>query len=429
MRVLNSGDTVEEVRFEVVGACAAWATVEPDSLSLYPGRSDTVFVTLRPPRGPEVPAGRTVFGVRVVPTSEASETVVPEGDVTVTPFTEVAGELVPRSSHSAWRGRHKVAVDNVGNVPVQVALTGQQGTERARLAFEPQELEIPPGEAKFGRLTVRPTARVWRGSPVTHPFQAVVQPRVAEGETAPPPLVLDAAYEQQPILPSWLPRALLAAVVVAGLLVGLWYSVLRPTVESAAREAITPEVVDAAQNEAAAGGGQSGGGADAGADAGAGADSGGAAPADGGQEPAAGGGSGDQTGGPGGPGGSGGEGTMSTPTSDRLEIQDGVGGDPTDGTVYEVPEGGVFELTDIVVQNPQGDAGSLVISSQGEPLLSLALENFRDSDYHFVSPIAVPAGGAINVSLDCREVGSPVAAPSPAQCSEAVFISGMLRTS
>jgi hypothetical protein len=439
VHVLNSGDTVEEVRFEVAGDCAAWATVEPAGLSLYPGRSGAAMLTLRPPRGPEVPAGETPFGVRVVPTSEASETVVPEGTVTVTPFTEVAGELVPRGSHSSWRGRHKVAIDNTGNVPATVVLTGQQGTERARLAFEPAELEIPPGQAKFGELTVRPANRVWRGSPITHPFQAVVTPQVPEGETPPAPVVLDGAYEQQPILPSWLPRALLAAAVLAILLVGLWFTVLRPTVESAAREAITPDAIRDAQDtegssDGGAEGGMSVGGSGGGVDGG--ADTGGATGGTDGAEVPGGTGEPGGDGGPDGTGGSGGSGDSDTgglgdgavagPTSDRVQIQDDVGGETANDVVMTVPEGGTFQLTDVLVQNPQGDAGSLVISSGGEPLWSMALENFRDWDQHFVSGIAVAGEGEITVSLDCRDVGDPVGAPRPSQCSEAVFVSGVL---
>jgi hypothetical protein len=441
VHVLNSGDTVEEVRFEVVGPCAAWAAVDPGTLSLYPGRSGTASLTLRPPRGSEVPAGQTPFGVRVVPTSDKSETVVPEGSVTVLPFTEVTAELVPRGSHSAWRGRHKVAVDNVGNVPATVGLTAQQGTERARLGFEPAELRIDPGQAQFGLLTVRPAKRVWRGSPVTHPFQTAVTPQAEEGAPPRPPVVLDGAYEQQAILPSWLPRALIAAVLVAVLLVGLWYGLLRPTVESAAREAITPEAIqDAQASEGAAGGGGSvAGGDSSGASGGTGGDASGADGGSGGSgEPSDPGGSGG-TGGPsdpgdpgdpgdtGGSGGTGGPGGGTEPSSSRVELQDGVGGGATGPvTVYDVPEGRTFELTDILVQNPQGDAGSLTIISEGEALFGLALENFRDYDNHFVSPIAVPAGGEITVTLDCRDVGEPVGAPEPGECSEAVFISGML---
>ncbi|MGP3939915.1 COG1470 family protein [Streptomyces sp. 6N106] len=181
-----------------------------------------------------------------------------ERGVTVRPFTEVTSELVPRGSNSAWRGRHKVAVDNRGNTPLPVVLSARGATERAKMAFEPAELTVPPGEAKFATLRVRPTQRLWRGTPITHPFQAVVTPRTGEGQDPYELVVLDGTYEQQAILPRWLPRALAAAVLVAALLVGLWYALLRPTVRSAAREAITPQAVESAvkQGDKESGGAQ-----------------------------------------------------------------------------------------------------------------------------------------------------------------------------
>ncbi|MGW3950393.1 COG1470 family protein [Streptomyces sp. NPDC004752] len=426
VRVLNSGTTVEECRFEVVGPCAGWTTVEPESLSLYPGASGTATLTLRPPRTSQVSPGETPLGLRVVPTSEHSETAVLERAVTVGPFTEVTSELVPPGSNSPWRGRHKVAVDSRGNTPVTVDLTARGATERSRLVFSPAELEVPPGQAKFATLTVRPAKRLWRGTPITHPFQVAVTPRVGEGQDPYQPVVLDGSYEQQAILPRWLPRVLVVAVLLAAALVGLWYSVLRPTVRSAAREAITPQAVESAlregnQNPNGAGGtgsdgqgpGETGGGATAGAAAGS-AGSGGNASA----SPSS-----SATAEPGGPGGGG------TPQSARVQVRDAVGGGATRRTAYEVPAGRTFELTDIVIQNPQGDAGTLVVSGEDGPLLTLALENFRDSDYHFVTPIEVRSAGRTTVSVNCRRVGRPVGAPAPSQCSESLFLGGKIAES
>lgn len=62
LRILNSGSTVEEYRFEVVGACAAWSAVELTTLSLYPGDSQTVSFILRPPRDSTVLAGEAPSG-------------------------------------------------------------------------------------------------------------------------------------------------------------------------------------------------------------------------------------------------------------------------------------------------------------------------------------------------------------------------------
>ncbi|WP_326613051.1 hypothetical protein OG949_31995 [Streptomyces scopuliridis] len=437
LQILNSGSTVEEYRFEVVGACAAWSTVEPRTLSLYPGASGTVVLRLTPPRDSSVPAGETPFGIRVVPTSELSETVVPEGRVTVAPFTEVTSELVPRSSNGARRGSHQLAVDNRGNAPATVRLSGRTGTERARVDFATAELRIPPGHADFAKLRVRPAKRLWRGTPVTHTFQVFAAPVAAEGGQEPyapgvsepavlEPVVLDGSYEQQAILPGWLPRALILAAVVAIALVGLWYALLRPAVKSAAREAITPEAVASAAEKTAS---PSSGTADGGATAGTG---GGNAGATAGAEGGANSGAGQNGTGSGASSGSGtGAGSAQgagAPTSARVEVRDAVGGGSASGSAYRVPAGSTFELTDIVVQNPQGDAGTLVVSSQNDPVLRLALENFRDSDYHFVTPILVPAGGEITMTVDCRQVGRPVQAPRPSRCAESLFLGGTLRS-
>ncbi|MBM9506688.1 COG1470 family protein [Actinacidiphila acididurans] len=441
VQVVNSGTTVEELRFEPVGPCAGWATVEPERLSLFPGAAGTAEVRLRPPRESGTAPGEFVLGLRAVPTSDANEPVVAERPVTVLPFTEVTAELLPRASHGAWRGRHKAAVDNRGNIPLAVALTAQGAGDRVRFALEPAELTVPPGQTVLARLGARPARRMWRGTPVTHPFQVLVAPRPAApddpaDQPAEQPAVLDGAYEQQAILPRWLPRAVAAAVVAAGVLVGLWFGVLRPTVRSAARDAITPDALRSAASAAtvapSAGGASSGtaggpsadpsGGTGQGTTAGTGgsATSGtssgasGAATAGGSATPAVSAGTG--AGGP------------AVPTSARTSVDDPVGGGPRTGTAYTVAKGKTFGLTDIVVQNPQGDAGTLVVATQDGQVLSLALEDFRSSDYHFVTPIEVAAGGRITMSVDCREVGRPVKAPVPAQCAESLFLGGTLQS-
>lgn len=67
LTVRNDGDIVEAYTLEVVGDCAAWTTVEPARVSLYPGTSETVAVRLAPPRSHEVKAGEVPLGVRVLP--------------------------------------------------------------------------------------------------------------------------------------------------------------------------------------------------------------------------------------------------------------------------------------------------------------------------------------------------------------------------
>ncbi|MFJ9885781.1 hypothetical protein ACIQRW_07945 [Streptomyces sp. NPDC091287] len=421
LQILNSGRTVEEYHFEVVGTCAAWSAIEPAVLSLYPGDSGTVSLVMRPPREATVLAGESTFGIRVMPTGDRSDTVVPEGRVTVLPFTETTAELVPRGSNGSRGGRHQFAVDNRGNTPVTVRLGAQPGTEQARVVFAASELRIEPGHAEFAKLRVRPAKRMWRGTPVTHAFQVFAAPQPPEGEEAPAPVLVDGSYQQDPILPRWLPRALLTAALLLLVLVGLWYALLRPAVKSAAREAVTPEAVRSAAaadkskapEEGEQGGAGSGGGDSAGAGTGGG--SAGPTPSPG---PSASGGN-----------GGGGDAAAGAPTSAQARVQDAVGGGPNTGTALEVPAGHTFQLTDIVVQNPQGDAGTVTVTAgEDTRVLSLGLENFRDSDYHFVTPILVPAGGKVTMTIDCRRIGKPVGAPAPSRCSSSMFLGGTMRT-
>ncbi|MER7700957.1 hypothetical protein [Streptomyces sp. NPDC096095] len=419
LQILNSGRTVEEYHFEVVGACAAYSAVEPAVLSLYPGDSGSVSLVMRPPRDATVPAGETTFGVRVMPTGERGDTVVPEGRVTVLPFTETTAELVPRSSNGSRSGRHQFAVDNRGNTPVTVRLGAQPGTEQARVVFAASELRIEPGHAEFAKLRVRPAKRMWRGTPVTHAFQVFAAPQPPEGEEPPPPVLVDGSYQQEPILPRWLPRALLTAALLVLVMAGLWYALLRPAVKSAAREAVTPEAVRSAaaadRSEAPDEGGPDGTGSGGGAAAGAGTGGGsaGPTPSPGSSAPGADGG---------------GDTAAGAPASAQVRVRDAVGGGPNTGTALEVPAGHTFQLTDIVVQNPQGDAGTVIVTAgEDTRVLSLGLENFRDSDYHFVTPIQVPAGGKVTMTIDCRRIGKPVGAPAPSRCSSSMFLGGTMR--
>ena len=52
------------------------------------------------------------------------------------------------------------------------------------------------------------------------------------------------------------------------------------------------------------------------------------------------------------------------------------------------------------------------------PLLRLRLENFRDYDTHFVTPIAIGPTDTLNLSLVCEAGGA---------CDPAVFYSGYVR--
>src|SRR4051794_37102737 len=95
LTIANTGDIVEQYTVEMVGETAAWTVVDPPVLSLMPGQEREVVLRFRPPRGPEPEAGAISFGAKVIAKEVVGDTVVEEGEVTVTPFLETRAELVP----------------------------------------------------------------------------------------------------------------------------------------------------------------------------------------------------------------------------------------------------------------------------------------------------------------------------------------------
>ncbi|MFJ2105856.1 hydrolytic protein [Streptomyces microflavus] len=429
LTVRNDSDIVEAYTLEVVGDCAAWSTVEPARVSLYPGTSETVTLTFAPPRSHEVKAGETPLAVRVLPAEHPESVVVPEGTVTVEPFHELRTELEPRRRRGWLGARFRTAVQNQGNTPVDVAFTGRQAGEELRLGFTPGQKRLEPGESAEIRLKVRAAKLIWFGEPVTWPFEVeaaeaagTADEAKAEGkepvrpETARPepvrPEPVPGEFLQLPVLPKWL------LIVLAALLALLiaWFALVRPAVKSTAKQAAT----EAAQEEAARGEQQQGSTTPGGADNPGGSQGQGTGPDAG--TPGGNGGSGTGPGTGTGPGGTGPGGTQQSSATIDVETETGA---EKEGT-YKVPAGKVFGITDIVVANFQGDEGVLTISFGERKITTIALETFRNQDYHWVTPIQIPENATVTAAVTCAKPGTPATGTQASGCHQVINVSGVL---
>ncbi|WP_308798890.1 hydrolytic protein [Streptomyces sp. UH6] len=408
LTVRNDSDIVEAYNLEVVGDCASWTTVEPARVSLYPGTSETVTVRLAPPRSPEVRAGEMPLGVRVLPTEHPDAVKVLETTVHVEEFRELHTELAPRRRRGWLRGRYRLAVQNRGNSPVEVGFTAGQPGEELGFAFSPAERKLEPGESAEIGLRVRTGTPVWFGAPVVWPFTvdtaetgAQEEPRPEEATVRTP---LDAEFVQIPVFPRWL------LVVLAALLALLlaWFMLVRPAVRSAAKEA----AAEAVRPSPTAAGEQGSAGQASGAGAGTGAETGT------GQGTGASSGSGEGV-----PGGNGA--ALGGPQiSETIDVQT-AGGKTKTGT-YRVPAGSVFGVTDIVVANFQGDEGLLTITFGGRKITTIALETFRNQDYHWVTPIKIPENETVTIEVTCGKPGTPASGRQAQECHEVLNVTGVL---
>ncbi|MFJ3580997.1 hydrolytic protein [Streptomyces sp. NPDC090127] len=426
LNVRNDSDIVEAYTFTVVGECAAWSTVEPARVSLYPGTSETVTVRLAPPRSSEVRAGEKPLGVRVLPVEHPENVVVPETTVTVEAFHEIRRELEPRRRRGWLGARYRIALRNQGNTPVSLALSSRQAGEELTLRTTPQRRRLEPGESAEVGLKARVRSLVWFGEPVSWPFEIEVadaaeaeaeqvadagagespksdEPPVARSAVQPAPAgVVEGEFVQLPLLPKWL---LILLALILALLVA-WFALVRPAVRSAAKEAATTaQREEAAKQEEQARQEEQ-------AKPKPSENPGGQGEGSGGQGD---GGSGT------GPGGTG-RGEQSSATIDVLT---GAGGKKA-GT-YKVPEGKVFGITDMVVANFQGDEGVITISFGERKITTIALETFRNQDYHWVTPIDIPENSTVTAEVTCAKPGTPATGQQASGCHEVLNVSGVLR--
>ncbi|MBB5959285.1 type II secretory pathway pseudopilin PulG [Saccharothrix tamanrassetensis] len=390
--VRNTGELVDQFAVDVVGDAAGWAVAEPPSVNLVPQASAEVVVRFAPPRAAEVAAGPVHFGVRVTSREDPYGSVVEEGVVEVGSFTDLSAELVPSKVEAGRKGKYELAVDNVGNHPIGLRFTPGDPDDELDFKLDRTELVLAPGTAAFVELLVKPRDTFLRGQPQTRPFRVEVLPDVGN------PLVADGTFVQRQLLPKWLLPALIALAALAAVLAALWFTVLQPAVKSAARDAATQqagEVKEAVQRAEESAGqaktdsAQAKGNSEAAMEA-VGLD-------------------------PGAPPGS-------QPTPNRPPA--GQGGELTDFRVATdaaiVTDADVFAdftftppddkktllITDIVLQNPRGDSGTIRVvrdsSGTRNTILEVGLANFRDSDRHYVQPLRFKPGEKIVLAVNCQ---------------------------
>ena len=204
--VKNLGTQVEEFRCVVTGP--EWIVVEPATLSVYPGQEGTGAVQVAPPREPSSVAGVRPFQLTVTSVLHSQVSGSAAGRVDVAPYYELAAELVPTSSSGRRLTRHRITLDNRGNVPLRIMLRPADVADGLRLDV-PAFADLAPGTVTEVPVTVYGSRR-WIGRPEPKTFSIVAE--------APKPLAatrLPGTRTVVPVFPAWVPAAVAALAVVA----------------------------------------------------------------------------------------------------------------------------------------------------------------------------------------------------------------------
>ncbi len=232
--VRNLGTRVEEFQLVPQGPGAAYASITPATLSIYPDLEQRAVVRFSPPRGPQSPAGVATFEIVARSAVHTDVIDVARGRLTVTPFQELRAVLRPEVSRGRRPARHQVSVTNDGNTPVnaQLAFRDQDG----ELTFEPPggAAMLAPGITQDFPVRINGPHR-WFGRTERLPFSAVVTPAGPQ-----PPITLNGTRRQTAVFPWWIPTAAVAIVAIAIAL----FAVLKPGTPT------VPQVADRTQSAA-----------------------------------------------------------------------------------------------------------------------------------------------------------------------------------
>lgn len=414
VQVRNNGTLVDQFTIDIVGDAKDWTEVEPRIMNLMPGQDGQIQVKFAPPRSSTVPAGFVPFGVRVLSREEPQGSVVEEGSVQVEPFTDLQVELTPKSSRTRTKARHEVVVDNSGNYPIPVELVANDPDEQLKLSLDHNTLTVQPGTSAFLKLTAKPHDRFLRGAERRHPFQVTA----LAGDI--PPTTVQGTVVQQQWLPKWLLPALIGLVALAVVAVTLWFTVLKPTIVSAARETAKTEAAaaqakleektDNAEKRAAAAE-QRAANAETKAGAGTGTPGGGTPPA----PPVTGPGGVDVTKGS----------TFDTRIATEVTAQPNPNFFVNQANATPpVPTDKTLVITDLILQNPRGDVGTIRIMRGSDVLYEFGLGNFRDYDYHSIAPLTFTKDQKLQIAVSCQTPGAPE--PPNGKCRPSVTFSGHL---
>jgi cytoskeletal protein RodZ len=222
LRVWNESRIVDAYRLRLIGPPADWpdTEVELGQLPVYPGNHEKINIPIALPRDSELAPGSLTFAVQVASVEDPGAVAVPEADISVGEFHDIAVEPVrPRVGGALWSS-NLIVLENTGNAITTVRLRVAPEAEDAplRLRLRRTRLTLRAGERARVSLMARVTNPVFVGTAATWRIGVRVEQKHAEERTA------SFVHRQHPILPKPVLKALIALTAVVIALVALWIS-------------------------------------------------------------------------------------------------------------------------------------------------------------------------------------------------------------
>jgi hypothetical protein len=235
LTLINMGSTVDWFTPTVEGVPPDWVQGSGLEVQLNPGMQETVTLLVNVPRRPDSLAGdyRVLISARSreQPQDYSRTTCL----WTVQPFEEESLRLEPRRASGRGSATYSLALYNGGNLPARYALRGDDDEQRLSYQFQANPVDLEAGREARIPLVVRERRRLL-GREERIAFQVHMQPPNAQRSQS-----AAGEFVNKALLPRWVVPALLALVLVGGGALALAAGLL-PFGKGSAQATPTPNV-------------------------------------------------------------------------------------------------------------------------------------------------------------------------------------------
>ncbi len=383
LAVENVGDRTESYTVIPAGLTAAWTTVTRPNITLFGGSRDVVEVVVRPPAIHSTTAGPTTLAIRVIPQGDPDEAVVAETIVAVQPFDDRRITTLQPVQRARRRATFEFMVENHGNNLASCRLHLVDASNRVDGSFDPPAVGVTPGSASLVRLRMRANRAFFRRAERQLDFE--IEATEPEHE----PATGRATLIQPPTVSARSVGKALAVGLAVAAVIAAWFGVVRPELRDAAERAVDERIAELDPDTEATVVTTT-------------------VPAD---EPA--------------------EEAIATPivaadagepAAYRIAVDVGITQERSES--ISVPPDSEFRLTDVVLQNPNGDFGTAQLLRNGDILYQwdLGSMNTANEFQPRVSPLPFAPGDNIVLSVACDALGQTTGTT----CQIAALIGGVL---
>ena len=379
LTIHNSGDAVDDFTIVPAGPTASWVRLATTHLTVAAGAQEIIEVEITPPPLPSTTAGPTTVAVRIIPTSDPIDDIVVDTTVLVQTFEQRAILPLQPVQRARRRATYEFMVENHGNGLASCRLLLHDTSGRVDGTFDPPAVGIAPGGASLVRLKVKAKRGVFRRSTRRLEFGVEAQQQGIEPASATLSLV------QPPTVPGAVIGRVLTVVALLAAATLAWFAVVEPAIQDAADRAVDDRIAEVA-------------------------------PVD------------DETPSPTAP-------VTAAPTEQNT-VPEVVApeGEPTffrlsvDAPLTQtvddtrtIPEGQLFDMTDVRIENPFNDSGVATLLVNGEAVFIWSLQNVRGQYFEpRITQVRLQPGDNLTFAVRCDVISDALRST----CTNAINIGG-----